>query len=173
MNSQVFKVQMRINHSLILRREGLILTLSILPCPVPTGMDFLFHPWWGECPYSTKTQEVLGNPSSTSKRFPETREITWGQSPREISRVVFVEHGYNDASLWGEDFLKGRVILSERQISTWLSLSVVAVIGLGENWCSSNTSSDFLGVSFEDHLLYYVGLLSSRIFSPSIHALYC
>ena len=49
--------------------------------------------WWGECPYSTKTWEVLGNPSLTPKRFPETREISRGRSPREISRVL-MEHRY-------------------------------------------------------------------------------
>ena len=38
-------------------------------------------------PCSTKTREVLGNPSPTPKRFPETREISRGRSPREISRV--------------------------------------------------------------------------------------
>ena len=41
----------------------------------------------GLYPCSTKTREVLGNPSPTSKRFPETREISRGRSPREISRV--------------------------------------------------------------------------------------
>ena len=40
-----------------------------------------------ECPCSTKTREVLGNPSRTPERFPETREISRGRSPREISRV--------------------------------------------------------------------------------------
>ena len=59
----------------------------------------------GLYPCSTKTREVLGNPSPTPERFPETR----GRSPREISRVegnlegggdgfpntsrVLVEHG--------------------------------------------------------------------------------
>ena len=38
-------------------------------------------------PCSTKTREVLGNPSPTPKRFPETQEISRGRSPREISRV--------------------------------------------------------------------------------------
>ena len=38
-------------------------------------------------PCSTKTREVLGNPSPTPKRFPETPEISRGQSPREIPRV--------------------------------------------------------------------------------------
>ena len=32
-------------------------------------------------------REVLGNPSPTPQRFPETREISRGRSPREISRV--------------------------------------------------------------------------------------
>ena len=66
-------------------------------------------------PCSTKTREVLGNPSPTPKRFPETREISRGRSPREILRVegnlsavrdgfpntslVLVEHGYIPA-LW-------------------------------------------------------------------------
>ena len=39
-------------------------------------------------PCSIKTREVLGNPSPTLKRFPETREISRGRSPREISRVT-------------------------------------------------------------------------------------
>ena len=63
----------------------------------------------GLYPCSTKTREVLGNPSPTPERFPETREISRGRSPREISRVegnlegrgdgfpntsrVLVEHG--------------------------------------------------------------------------------
>ena len=36
-------------------------------------------------PCSTKMREVLGNPSPTPERFPETREISQGRSPREIS----------------------------------------------------------------------------------------
>ena len=84
-------------------------------------------------PCSTKTREVLGNPSPTAERFPETREISRGRSPREISRVegnlegrgdgfpnisrVLVEHGQSlsinfltgsgseDPSLWtGKDW---------------------------------------------------------------------
>ena len=38
-------------------------------------------------PCSTKTREVLENPSPAPKRFPETREISQGRSPREISRA--------------------------------------------------------------------------------------
>ena len=41
----------------------------------------------GMYPCSTKRREVLGNPSPTPKRFPETRDISRGRSPREISRV--------------------------------------------------------------------------------------
>jgi len=63
-----------------------------------------------ECPCSTKTREVLGNPSPPPSRFPSTLEISLGLRPREISRVsgnlsgvgdgfpntslVLVEHGY-------------------------------------------------------------------------------
>ena len=36
-------------------------------------------------PWSIKTWEVLGNPSPTPKRFPETRGISLGRNPREIS----------------------------------------------------------------------------------------
>ena len=35
----------------------------------------------------TKTREVLVNLSLTAERFPETQEISRGQSPREILRV--------------------------------------------------------------------------------------
>ena len=38
-------------------------------------------------PSSIKTREVLGNPSLMPKRFPETRKISLGRSPREILRV--------------------------------------------------------------------------------------
>ena len=38
-------------------------------------------------PCSTETREVLGNPSPQPKRFPDTREISRGRSPCEISRV--------------------------------------------------------------------------------------
>ena len=68
--------------------------------------------WWqGECPYSTKTREVLGNPSPPPSRFPSTLEISLRLRPREMSRVsgnllgvgdgfpntslFLVEHGYN------------------------------------------------------------------------------
>ena len=38
-------------------------------------------------PCSTKTREVLGNPSPTTVRFPKTREISRGRSPGDISRA--------------------------------------------------------------------------------------
>ena len=63
-----------------------------------------------DCPYSTKTREVLGNPSPPPSRFPSTLEISLGLRPREISRVsgnlsgvgdgfpntsrVLMDHGY-------------------------------------------------------------------------------
>ena len=68
-----------------------------------------------DCPCSTKTREVLGNPSPLPSRFPSTLEISLGLRPREISRVsgnlsgvgdgfpntslVLVEHGYNPRDL--------------------------------------------------------------------------
>ena len=64
-----------------------------------------------ECPCSTKTQEVLENPSPPPSRFPSTLEMSLGLRPRDISRVsgnlsgvgdgfpntslVLLEHGYN------------------------------------------------------------------------------
>ena len=35
--------------------------------------------WWGECPCSTKTREVLGNQYWAPKRFREIREKSWGR----------------------------------------------------------------------------------------------
>ena len=35
--------------------------------------------WWGECPYSTKTREVLGNPSPPPSTFPSTLEKSLGR----------------------------------------------------------------------------------------------
>ena len=45
----------------------------------------MFMIWLYPC--STKTREVLGNPSTKPKRFPKTRKISRGRSLREISRV--------------------------------------------------------------------------------------
>ena len=64
-------MKLSINPSLVIMRE----------CPYSTKTREVLYP----C--STKTREVLGNPSPTPKRFPETREISRGRSPREISRV--------------------------------------------------------------------------------------
>ena len=52
-------------HSISIYREGLDLTLSILPRH--TEKDFPMHSlgndwWWREWPYSTKTWELLGEP---------------------------------------------------------------------------------------------------------------
>ena len=46
--------------------------------------------WTKDCglyPCSIKTMEVSGNPSPKPKRFPETREMSQGRSPRDILRV--------------------------------------------------------------------------------------
>ena len=84
-------------------------------------------------PCSTKTREVMGNPSPTAERFPETREISRGQSLREIARVegnlegggegfpitsrVLVEYGHSlsiNFSTWsgsGNPSLEGLTVL--------------------------------------------------------------
>ena len=53
-------------HSFIISREGLILTLTIERLMMI------------ECPFSTKTREVLGNPSPPASRFLSTLEISLG-----------------------------------------------------------------------------------------------
>ena len=64
-------IEFDINRSFIISRKGLVLTLSILPCP--QGRISCSTPCRKmiECPYSTKTREVLGNPSPTPERFPK------------------------------------------------------------------------------------------------------
>ena len=71
-------IEFDINYSFIISRKGLVLTLSILPCP--QGRISCSTPCRKmiECPYSTKTREVLGNPSPTPERFPETLKISLG-----------------------------------------------------------------------------------------------
>ena len=79
--------------------------------------------WWGECPYSTKTREVLGNPSPPPSRFPSTLEISLGLRPREISRVsgnlLGVGDGFPNTSLvlvehW---YICWTIFRSERPVS--------------------------------------------------------
>ena len=41
-----------------------------------------------ECPSSTKTREVLGNPSPLPSRFPSTLKISLRLRPRDIFRVL-------------------------------------------------------------------------------------
>ena len=64
-----------------------------------------------ECPSSTKTRELLGNPSPLPSRFPSTLKISLRLRPREIFRVsgnllgirngfpntslILMEHGYS------------------------------------------------------------------------------
>ena len=49
---------------------GILLLLLILLLPQRRG-----NKWWTLYPCSTKTREVLGNPSPTPKRFPETERM--------------------------------------------------------------------------------------------------
>ena len=61
----------------------------------------------GVYPCSTKTREVLGNPSLTAKRFPETREISRGRSPREISSAEGIDFPIPPEFLSSSIFLQG------------------------------------------------------------------
>ena len=65
------------------QHEDCEVSISVSPPPLSARAPFHFILY----PCCTKTREVLGNPSPTPKRFPETREISRGRSPREISRV--------------------------------------------------------------------------------------
>ena len=118
--------------------------------------------WWGECPYSTKTREVLGNPSPPPSRFPSTLEISLGLRPREISWVsgnllgvgdgfpntslVLVEHGYNTH-------------LYTQRDSIWLTILLLyicycllsSVFGwLGDQHKFSSTSINFTSQALRD-----------------------
>ena len=46
-------------------------------------------------PCSTKTREVLGNPSPTPERFPETREISRVEGNVHNTSRVLVEYGHS------------------------------------------------------------------------------
>ena len=73
----------RIRKSFPVDREGLTVLKSILPC------------WWWEN-VSTKTREVLGNPSPTPERFPEGE--AWGKSRGRrgwVSQYLLVENRHS------------------------------------------------------------------------------
>ena len=55
-------------------------------------------------PCSTKTREVLGNPSPTPKRLTATREISRGQSPREISKAEGMDSPFSHPQQGRIDF---------------------------------------------------------------------
>ena len=56
-------------------------------------------------PCSTKTREVLENPSLTPKRFPETREISRGRCLREILRAEGRDFPIPPEFWWSTDIL--------------------------------------------------------------------
>ena len=68
--------------------------------------------WWGECPYSTKTRDVLGNPSPPPLRFPSGNLSGLGKSfgrrgwisqylPRfGGARIQYVIKGHQMFLLW-------------------------------------------------------------------------
>ena len=60
-------------------------------------------------PCSTKPREVLGNPSPTAERFPETREISQGRSPREISRAEGMDFSIPPEVWWSTDILSSSI----------------------------------------------------------------
>ena len=61
------------------QRQGQVL-MTILMMMMVVMLKMIMYP----C--STKTREVLGNPSPTSKRFPETREISRGRGKSQGRR---------------------------------------------------------------------------------------
>ena len=65
-------------------------------------------------PCSTKTREGLGNPSPTPKRFPETRNISREQSPREISRAEGVDFPITPEFFYREWIRKSFPVSRER-----------------------------------------------------------
>ena len=73
--------------------------------------------WWGECPYSTKTREVFGNPSPPPSRFPWTLEISqylprFGGariqcSPLHITQILKwqpIDCGQEEPKSWTTDY---------------------------------------------------------------------
>ena len=103
------------SQSLIISREGLILTLSILPCPQGRISGSTPCRKIDDERLSVLHQNSGGIGKSIPSRFPSTLEISLGLRPREISRVsgnlsgvgdgfpntslVLVEHGYNPTLL--------------------------------------------------------------------------
>ena len=81
--------EINIIHSLIISREVLILTLSILPAM--QGCISWYIPWYGlmmrEWPYTASSRDVLGCTSPPTSRFPSALEMSLGLRPRDISRA--------------------------------------------------------------------------------------
>ena len=78
-----------VDHSLIIGREVLILTLSILLAL--QGCISWYIPWDGlrmrEWPYTASNWDVLGCTSPPTSRFPSALEMSLGLRPRDISRA--------------------------------------------------------------------------------------
>ena len=90
-----------------------------------------------ECPYSTKTWEVLGNPSSPPSRFPSTLKISLGLRPRDNSWVLGNLSAIGDGLSTGKDFLihncrkidDERICLCSREIHPLLLYEISHVSG--------------------------------------------
>ena len=82
-------IQYNTIHSLIISREVLILTLSILPAM--QGCISWYIPWYGlmmrEWPYTASSRDILGCTSPPTSRFPSALEMSLGLRPRDISRA--------------------------------------------------------------------------------------
>ena len=87
---------------------------------------------------STKTREVLGNPSPTPERFPETREISRGRSPKEISRVEGNLEGR------GDGFPNTFRVLVEHGQSLSINFSTGSGSGNPSLWCGQVKINPFL-----------------------------
>ena len=78
-----------IRHSLIISREVLILTLSILPAM--QGCISWYIPWYGlmmrEWPYTASSRDILDRTSPPTSKFPLALEMSLGFRPRDISRA--------------------------------------------------------------------------------------
>ena len=99
--------------SITIYREGLDLTLSILPSL--QGRISQCTPWGRIDDEYGRTRELLGDPPPLPLRFPSTLKMSLGLRPCDISRVsgnlfgfgdgfpdtsiVLMEHGYSPQSL--------------------------------------------------------------------------
>ena len=116
--------------------------------------------WWGECPYSTKTREVLGNPSPP----PSTLETYLELRSQEISQVlgnllgvrdgfpntslVLVEHGYNP-----------NMFLDQNGMNHWKSLPAKCQMINGSSISMNNLNEWIIQISLVKSNTWSIKLL--------------